>query len=231
MRSPKKKGENLLNFVAALICLMLTLPVVAQAASIRLPETGQTSCYDASGVVISCAGTGQDGDKQAGVPLPSPRFTDNRNGTVTDNLTGLIWLKNANCTDTAGGIARENGLLDWASALRWSNSLANGQCGLTDNSEPGQWRLPSLNELRSLLDYSRHDRDLPPESAFSNVHSSWYWSSTSNPTYTSGAYNVGMSHGSVHLHGQSNANAAPGVSRVGNKVDQALGVWPVRDDL
>ena len=27
---------------------------------------------------------------------PSPRFTDNNDGTVTDNLTGLVWLKNAN---------------------------------------------------------------------------------------------------------------------------------------
>ena len=32
-----------------------------------------------------------------GVAWPNPRFTDNGNGTVTDNLTGLIWLKNANC--------------------------------------------------------------------------------------------------------------------------------------
>jgi hypothetical protein len=34
-----------------------------------------------------------------GVAWPNPRFTDNSDGTVTDNLTGLIWLKNANCTD------------------------------------------------------------------------------------------------------------------------------------
>jgi hypothetical protein len=231
MSSPKKSGENLLNFLTALICLMLTLPVVTQAASVRLPKTGQTSCYDAYGAVIPCAGTGQDGDKQAGAPLPSPRFTDNRNGTVSDNLTGLIWLKNATCTDAAGGIARENGLLDWAAALSWSNSLANGKCGLTDNSEPGQWRLPSLNELRSLLDYSRHDQDPPPDYPFANVHSTWYWSSTSNPTYTSGAYNVGMSHGSLPLPPKSKARAAPGVSRVGNKVEQTLGVWPVRDGL
>ncbi len=28
---------------------------------------------------------------------PTPRFNDNSNCTVTDNLTGLIWLKSANC--------------------------------------------------------------------------------------------------------------------------------------
>ena len=43
-----------------------------------------------------CKGTGQDGEIQAGVPWPNPRFTDNEDGTVTDHLTGLIWLKNGN---------------------------------------------------------------------------------------------------------------------------------------
>ena len=50
-------------------------------------KTGQTTSYAA----------GDDGDLEKGVTWPSPRFTDNTNGTVTDNLTGLIWLKNANC--------------------------------------------------------------------------------------------------------------------------------------
>lgn len=50
-----------------------------------VPKTGQTTCYDANGSVIPCAGTGQDGDIQAGVAWPDPRFTDNGNGTVTDN--------------------------------------------------------------------------------------------------------------------------------------------------
>jgi hypothetical protein len=60
-------------------------------------KTGQTGCWDSSGAVIACAGTGQDGELQKGAALPSPRFTDNGDGTVTDNLTGLIWLKNADC--------------------------------------------------------------------------------------------------------------------------------------
>jgi len=50
-------------------------------------KTGQTTSY----------ATGDDGDLQRGIPWPNPRFTDNEDGTVTDNLTGLIWLKDANC--------------------------------------------------------------------------------------------------------------------------------------
>lgn len=47
------------------------------AGVIQLPRTGQTSCYDTAGAVISCAGTGKDGNLQAGVAWPNPRFSAN----------------------------------------------------------------------------------------------------------------------------------------------------------
>src|SRR5207245_1116510 len=65
-----------------------------------VPQTGQVKCYGRDTRISSCAGTGQDGELQKGVKLPTPRFTDNGNGTFTDNLTGLIWLKNAACLET-----------------------------------------------------------------------------------------------------------------------------------
>jgi hypothetical protein len=207
-------------------CLLLVSPLAARSATIALPRTGQVGCYDANGIVVDCAGTGQDGETQAGVAWPSPRFSDNGDGTVSDNLTGLVWLKDANCTDASGGIARGDGLLDWPSALTWSNNLSGGKCGLSDNSARGDWRLPNINELRSLVDYSRHDPDLPAGHPFSNVRSIWYWSSTSNPVFTAGAFTVGMSRGSIHVTGK--VRPATGGSRVERKADTALGVWPVR---
>jgi len=216
----------MLKYFATSISLLLALPFIAHAAAIQLPRTGQNTCYNAVGVIIDCANTGQDGDKQTGTAWPDPRFMDNKDGTVTDNLTGLIWLKDANCTDTAGGIVRESGLLDWPSALTWSNSLKNGTCGLTDNSTIGDWRLPNINELRSLINYSRHDPGLSSGHPFLNVQSVWYWSSTTNPAYTSGAYNVGLSRGSIHVN--KKLYSAPGTSRVGTKASSILGVWPVR---
>lgn len=216
----------MLKHFAASVFMLLALPLTSNSATIQLPKTGQTNCYSAVGVIIDCAGTGQDGEKQEGVSWPTPRFTDIKNGTVTDNMTGLIWLKDANCSETAGGITRVGGLLNWPSALTWSNSLANGKCGLSDNSVAGDWRLPNINELRSLVDYSRHDPDLPSGHPFSNVQSNWYWSSTSNPVYTSGAFNVGISRGSIHV--TRKLYNASGSSRVGDKNRDALGVWPVR---
>lgn len=95
-----------------------------------VPATGQTTSY----------AIGDDGSYQVGVPFPSPRFTDNMNGTITDNLTGLIWLKDASCL----------GIKPWLGALAAVDGLKEGLCGLSDGSVPGSWRLPNRNELRSL---------------------------------------------------------------------------------
>ena len=59
-------------------------------------KTGQTKCYDTRDTEISCNNTGQNGDLEKGVVWPIPRFADNWNGTVKDNLTGLMWTKDAN---------------------------------------------------------------------------------------------------------------------------------------
>lgn len=225
--------------VSTIFVLLLTSPLLADAGTLQLPRTGQNTCYDATGVIIDCAGTGQDGDKRAGVPWPSPRFTDNGDGAVTDNLTGLVWLKDANCTDAVGGVRRDGGLLNWPSALIWCNNLAHGNCGLTDNSAAGDWRLPNINELKSLVDHSRHDPDLPGGHPFSRVQPIWYWSSTSNPVYTAGAFNVGFSRGSIHVTDKlpgrivsgnptDNLPGRFGSSNVSGKDGSALGVWPVR---
>lgn len=143
--------------------------ITGTAVPAAVPKTGQTICYDASGTSISCTGTGQDGAFQKGAALPSPRFTDNSNGTVTDNLTGLIWLKNANCF----------GLVNWTTALSSANGLANGTCSLTDGSTAGQWRLPNIKELHSLIDFSKFSLALSTGHPFTGVVNNNYWSASS----------------------------------------------------
>jgi hypothetical protein len=110
-----------------------------------VPKTGQTLCYpEGVGGPIPCAGTGQDGDLQKGTPWPIPRFTENDNGTITDNMTGLVWLESANCFTTA----------TWTNALATCNTLEDGQCALTDGSSVGDWRLPNIREMLTLIDYA-----------------------------------------------------------------------------
>jgi len=69
------------------------------------------------------------------------RFADCGNGTVTDTLTGLILLRDANCF----------GLTNFVNANGLAASLADGQCGLTDASSPGDWRLMTKEEWEGLL--------------------------------------------------------------------------------
>ena len=69
------------------------------------------------------------------------RYVDCGNGTVTDTVTGLIWLKDAACL----------GSLDWPTAMGAAAGLANGQCGLSDASSAGDWRLPTWNEWSATM--------------------------------------------------------------------------------
>jgi len=191
-------------FILVLFSLYLspfTIPY-ASAATINLPATGQTTCYQAVSPYdeIPCAGTGQDGDKKMGVPVDDAgRFTNNGNGTITDNLTGLIWLQNANCTATVGGITKTTGYLTWNDALTWSNNLASGACGLTDGSSAGQWRLPTRKELLSLV-----NRGVANSAAwlgtkgFSSVQAIFYWSCSSHAYYGGVAWYVTVSNGDVN---------------------------------
>src|SRR5207244_12730698 len=87
-----------------------------------------------------------------GLPILDPRFTDNGDGTVKDNLTGLIWLKNANCF----------GFQTWTDALNASNTLASGACGLTDGSMAADWRLPNVMGLARLSTFVQCSPRMPP---------------------------------------------------------------------
>jgi len=60
------------------------------------------------------------------------RFTNLDNGALRENNTGLIWLKNASCTDLLG--TDKNGKADWYAAKAAATALGDGTCGLTDGS-------------------------------------------------------------------------------------------------
>jgi hypothetical protein len=165
---------------------------VSAGSSAGVPQTGQTSSV----------ATGDDGNLQKGVAWPNPRFTDNANGTVTDNLTGLIWLKDANCYGTRS----------WAQALSDANALASGSCSLTDGSTAGQWRLPNLREMQSLVHYGFSNPAVPntagtgqwtPGNPFTNVQSGDYWSSTAYANGTSDAWYVFLGDGFVFYGGKT----------------------------
>jgi hypothetical protein len=147
-------------------------------------------------------------------PPPSSstnRYTDNGNGTVTDTRSGLIWLKNANCF----------GKQKWATATQSTANLANGQCGLTDGSTAGMWRLPTKEELEAMLDKRYKNPALSNAAgtaqwaegdAFSGVRPSDYWSSTPYADSSGFAWSVNLNYGHVDTYGKGGTDD----------------VWPVR---
>ena len=138
-------------------------PVCGQGKEI-LPATGQHGCYDAQGNEILCKGTGQDGELKMGVRWPQPRFNVHEI-FVLDKLTGLIWLQNADISSKK---------TNWAEALDYVKKLT-----LNTSEKSLYWRLPTINELESLVDCSRHSPALPVNHPFVNVRDV-YWSSTTS---------------------------------------------------
>jgi Protein of unknown function (DUF1566) len=198
-----RDGASVVN-VAVLGCTPVTAGAPAPVA-----KTGQTTSF----------ASGDDGDLQEGVASPTPRFTKNVNavddtgggggiasngicdgtetcnGTITDHLTGLIWLQNANCF----------GAQNWAAALTAANGLANGQCGLSDGSAADDWRLPNIRELQSLVDYGESNPSLPAGHPFTNFQAAFYWSSTSIAGFPGFAWNGGFGSGFVDGDGKTDS--------------------------
>jgi hypothetical protein len=95
------------------------------APSARLLKSGQTLCYGADGNPAACAGTGQDGEFQAGVAL---NYVDNHDGTISDIQTGLMWEKKVLLDYTTDGTNlhdADNGY-PWAGDCSGSTSCYDG---------------------------------------------------------------------------------------------------------
>ncbi len=195
-----------------LVLLMLFLVGVtattAWGGQVQLPQTGQTNCYDMLDTQIACTGTGQDGDIQAGVPWPNPRFNDNGDQTLTDNLTGLVWAKDAGAP-TVGSCAGGN--KDWQEALDYVACLnTNNYLGYSD------WRLPNINELESLLNIGQlYATSWLSDSGFTNVQ----WSYVSS-TFRASVVGILIDSWVVDMY--TPLTESSGGAGEGN------GVWPVR---
>ena len=180
-----------------------------------------------SGGVRSLGSIGIDG--AGGVRADGPcvddinRYVDCANGTVTDTVTGLIWLKQADCLANTS----------WAAANQVAGGLQHGDCGLTDRSSPGDWPLPTKDEwaatiaravaldcVLGLLSGPALTNDAGVAcynvggSSFTGVAADFYWSSTTNEEFPFKAWLANLIDGYIAT---SNFHA---------KNDGSLRVWP-----
>jgi hypothetical protein len=192
-KNPKGSVQLMMMMVAVIFLFVTAIatPSFAQrkGAVIPLIETKTNTVYITVNDPAPVGKTGQtnsvvnydDGYYKKGIPSPTPRFTS-ANGTVTDHLTGLIWLQQGDCFTAQS----------WENAITSAHTLASGQCGLTDLSTAGMWRLPNIRELLSLVDYGKDETDFLPWSGF---QSGQYWSSTTYNHIDTLAHSVHLGNG------------------------------------
>jgi hypothetical protein len=130
---------------------------------------------------------------------PDPRFIDHGDGTVTDNLTGLMWTKDAQQIVWK---------YHWDMAVDLCESLIYPAIDGYDD-----WRLPSLEELQSLIDANYNNPPLPLDHPFQNIAPFVYWTSTPYPTIHEHVHYIFMTTGNTFYH----CKAAYGY------------IWPVRN--
>ncbi|MBF0565501.1 MAG: DUF1566 domain-containing protein [Nitrospirae bacterium] len=192
--------------------------MISNKSKINLPQTGQTTSY-------YC---GDDGAYQAGAAWPTPRFIDNGDDTVTDNLTGLMWAEDAG-TSTVG--ACTGGDMTWTNAFDYVACL--NDANYLDHND---WRLPNINELESMVNVEESGNGKRLGNfGFTNVQEN-YWSSTTYASKEAYAWVVGIDNGCVsHSNKTESDNYFVGPS-FGSLYNRSLlcpnydihYVWPVR---
>lgn len=190
------------------------LPVrgTTHSGMVKLPVTGQRYSFY----------PGDDGDVNTGVSWPTPRLVDNKDETITDRLTGLMWTRDANLmlTRDPGFDTTQftDGSVPWITALEYINKLnAENYLGYND------WRMPNRNEMASLVDFSQHHQALPERSPFKNLtgynFEGYYWTSTTRADETDQAWII------VFRNGLMSGGNALGYAKTRDWL-----VWPVRTD-
>ena len=122
---------------------------------ISLPRSGQASCFNSTGTQIDCAGSGQDGDLQAGVVWPANRFDNSLDYRVTlDSLTNLMWVSYHGSPGMPTNSINQY-LVSWSDSLDLV-AQANAQqfLGYSD------WRVANINELMSIHEFENSNGPL-----------------------------------------------------------------------
>jgi hypothetical protein len=154
-------NDGTVNSAADMVTITAATPFPG-SANFRMPDTNQ--------ILSATTTTGEDSD----YTINPPSYTDNLNGTVTDNVTALVWQQSY------------GGTMNWADAITYCADLDLG--GQTD------WRLPSRIELVSLLD---HGNAITINDIFPTPFASFYWSSTPYADDTTYAWEAYFAYGNL----------------------------------
>ncbi len=168
-------------FQRVALTIMLFFVSISLANAFQVPDTGIEKCFDAAGnQLFPCPGPGQAYYGQDGnYVLNGMNFTDHANGTLTDNITHLLWQKTANGTTRT-----------WDAAVAYCNTLNSNPSGGLGGHASG-WRVPTLVELGSILDLSvESGAAISP--VFAGTAAASYWTSNVDPDNSANAWILGF---------------------------------------
>lgn len=161
-------------------------------------QTDQTNCYNTDGELIPCSGTGQDAEIPKTVSAQNSRFMT-ESDTVIDGYTGLVWSKNAGLSQFP---------LSWAEAFDFIRKINKNKLSGLEN-----WRLPTRDELFSLISHTRINPAVVCPEHFDNLFNGYYWTCDPCARFPRQAWYVHIGGGRV----------------VKGMMDQSSMVWPVHD--
>ena len=147
-------------------------------------------------------------NQSRGVPPESPtNYTDNGDGTVTDNHTGLVWSKCVQGMSGAGCTLGSPALREWSKAVT--------DCTSVTLSGKKDWRMPTLKELESIVDTGVFDPSVNRK-FFIRTTNDPYWTATSPAEYQADKFTVLFSDGSVYHQNSGGAAATRCVRGISN---------------
>lgn len=176
--------KSTVNLFAMVLGVLVLLPLAACERAQGATETAAEAAREAVGEAMEDAEEESEEATDELVEVQG-RFVDKGDGTVRDNKTGLIWLRNANCAAPGPGSWDE--AMAAAVALRDKPPGQSDACGLSDGSKAGDWRLPTIKEFCSA--WSGEKLEPCPSSAASN---SLLDSSLSGAPYVPNAAGTGL---------------------------------------
>jgi len=151
----------------------------------RLPDTGQTSSY------TTTYGEDHDYTSSNSTHTCDPSFTNNGDGTITDNCTGLMWKR---CSEGMTYNVVTGACDGSATTYTWENALT--QCEGLIFAGYSDWRLPNIKELMSIVDYQNYNPSINTTYFPANGNGN-YWSATTYVYNTSYAWRVYFGYASV----------------------------------